>query len=858
MKKNGLRVTLSLILLTVFLPFNLWAQCEISVDEKSGLFTIRSQSLDLVSTSFAFWGKKWKWAGTKTNIKINGSNNYNLETKVPLLDLAMKAEITAKAENQMSWQYELNSTTHKNGVIGGGITFKINDKSFDHTADVKLLANKKGWVLNNHTECGPIKVQFDKPVKHIYFERGNRHEIRAWFYTNNIKPETNYIRMTVTLPAHGKIAPTLSEKLGQGPDKNWHKDIIHWAYSPVDLSFLNKPEIPAGKHGFMKTKGENLIFEDGTKAKFWGINITAYTLFKTSPSEIKRHARRLSKLGFNLVRIHHHDSKWVSPNIFGNKAKDTLTLDRNSLKILDLWIKTLKEEGIYIWLDLQVGRAFTEHDDIQNFAEIAKGKPSTPAWGFNYINPDIQQRMMEFNEAYLNHINAYTSLAYKDDPAIISVLLTNENDLTHHFGNALLPNNNVPNSNKVYMAKSAMFALEHNLPVNKTWRSWEHGPSKIFLNNLEHQFNQKMIRHLRDLELKIPIATTNSWGAMPLSGLPALTDGNIIDTHSYGRPDIFKSNPRYKNTFLDWIGAAQVNGKPLASTEWNISPFPAFDRYAAPLFMAGTARLQGWDALMQYGYSQAPLNSAGNPSNWHAFNDPASLALMPAAALIYRQGHVAEAQKTYALSLSKKDFFYNHLSPQNSATIRTLLEQSKLVINLPKTKELKWLNPDKLSLGTINVTDHDRDFIPKGQNFVQSDTGELTRNWNEGIYTIDTEKSQIVTGWIGGKEIKLQNIDVAMENKNAAVAVQSLDGKSISNSKEILISLAAQSVTSKGKLPFLSEPMKGVLKISAQQGLSLYGLNSYGKESKIETFYQSGQYLIKLAEVNDAYWMVLK
>ena len=54
-------------------------------------------------------------------------------------------------------------------------------------------------------------------------------------------------------------------------------------------------------------------------------------------------------------------------------------------------------------------------------------------WGFNYINPEIMELMQEFQHQYLNHVNPYTRLAYKEDPAVLGVLITNENDVTQHI-----------------------------------------------------------------------------------------------------------------------------------------------------------------------------------------------------------------------------------------------------------------------------------------------------------------------------------------------------------------------------------------------------------------------------------------
>ena len=41
---------------------------------------------------------------------------------------------------------------------------------------------------------------------------------------------------------------------------------------PIDISFAFGDEKPAGKHGFCKVDGEVMRFEDGTLAKFWGVN----------------------------------------------------------------------------------------------------------------------------------------------------------------------------------------------------------------------------------------------------------------------------------------------------------------------------------------------------------------------------------------------------------------------------------------------------------------------------------------------------------------------------------------------------------------------------------------------------------
>lgn len=110
----------------------------------------------------------------------------------------------------------------------------------------------------------------------------------------------------------------------------------------------------------------------------------------------------------------------MSPDIFvDTKAtKRTCWLNVQSLGRLDWWVKCLKVEGIYFWLDLYVQRALLKHDDIFDFDEIRRGKDQADLKGCNYVNPTIQSAMWRFNEA----------------------------NLTHRFGNALLPDKGVPST----------------------------------------------------------------------------------------------------------------------------------------------------------------------------------------------------------------------------------------------------------------------------------------------------------------------------------------------------------------------------------------------------------------------------
>src|SRR5690606_8316060 len=136
-------------------------------------------------------------------------------------------------------------------------------------------------------------------------------------------------------------------------------------------SFLNAEDRPAGRHGAVEARDDALVFADGTPARFWGTNITAFAIFSGDKEAVRLQARRLAAFGFNLVRIHHHDSDWVTPNIFRADG-GTRRLDDDALDRIDWWVKCLQDEGIYVWLDLHVGRPFSRADDIDAIDEVVR------------------------------------------------------------------------------------------------------------------------------------------------------------------------------------------------------------------------------------------------------------------------------------------------------------------------------------------------------------------------------------------------------------------------------------------------------------------------------------------------------
>lgn len=850
-------VSLLLLLVPLVCAAAGWA---VSIDQRQGLPVLAKAGGAAMKAQYVFFGKNWAWAHQQVQFKINAPYEYSYSGRNSNLKFNLAGKITKSSADILAYEFGFDADANDPEAIGGGISFKFDLDNYGRDfGEPEIFPDNQGWGWGRGDRR--IEMRFSRPLPAIFFERGNKGEIRAYFYKGGITAGQKQFSAKLTIGGDIAIGPTLDERFGMQDMSEWPVAEGRPRMAPIDLSFLNETERPAGKHGFIRAAGDKLVFEDGTVGRFWGTNLAAYALFGSSKENIKLHAQRLSQLGFNLVRLHHHDSPWVTPNIFGDRqANDTQNLQTAMFDKLDWWIKCLKDEGIYVWLDLHVQRHLKPGDRIDNFDEIAKGKPVGDLKGFSYVNKSIQSAMKRFNEAYVNHGNNYTGLRYKDDPAIIAMLITNENDVTGHFGNALLPDKNVPKHSAQYMASAEAFASRNGVPKERVWRSWEMGLPKIFLNDLEHQFNAEMIAHLRAQGVKVPLATTSTWGNNPLISLPALTDGDVIDVHAYGDFGQVEKNPMYSNGMIHWIASAQVADKPLTVSEWNAEPFPVPDRHTLPLFIAGTASHQGWDAMMQYAYSQEPLNAPAAPSNWHVANDPAYLAMLPAAALLYRQAHVKEAASTYAFAPGKDLFFNQLIWAPNSAALRTASEKGRLVVVPPQTKELPWLGKRNVPLGAKVFADPNDALVNSGAVEVTSDSGELRHNWEDGYLVINAPQSQAIMGWVGGKKLASANVNFEISTRNAAVAVQSLDGKPIERSEKIMLSFAARAIPrTPGQLPFLVEPVEGRIRISAGKGLKAYVRDAVTDGLRqLPMSYVDGQYLVRLDASIKSNWVLLR
>ena len=84
------------------------------------------------------------------------------------------------------------------------------------------------------------------------------------------------------------------------------------------------------------------------------------------------------------------------------------------------------------------------------------------------MNPRIEKLMQDFASKYVTRRIATRVRATTDDPALAFVLITNENDLTHHFRSSMLPDKGNPFHAQLFATKAKEFARRTGMSARRS------------------------------------------------------------------------------------------------------------------------------------------------------------------------------------------------------------------------------------------------------------------------------------------------------------------------------------------------------------------------------------------------------
>lgn len=434
-------------------------------------------------------------------------------------------------------------------------------------------------------------------------------------------------------------------------------------------SFDDLLDAPAGKYGFLTTRGAHFYWPNGKRARFWGINV-ANTSLQEPEADIDAIIENFRTAGFNLLRLHHFDERG---GIIDLEKPDSRHFNEAALRKLDYWIYKAKQAGIYVYLDLLDYRRFKEGDGVENPEGIGRaGRP------YNVFDARLIELQKEYAYKLMReHVNPYTGLAYADDPAIVMLEIYDEsglfmrrqvwrampepyntrfrkmwNDwlLARYSSTARLAAAWTGNSGKSELLAEeslekgtvelpAMVWNETQAPENQRAYALiaRRSDGARFAYEVHRKFLRDMKTYLRSIGVRIPLSATGRFE--DLADLKSLGEEldfigtNFYYDHPYWpankqawQPPSYFHNHNPMNDIDDHSMAAavslsRVKDRPLVVREWNYC-WPNRNRAGGILEAACYAALHDLDAMILFVYETRPtarvsyFNVRSDPSRW--------------------------------------------------------------------------------------------------------------------------------------------------------------------------------------------------------------------------------------------------
>jgi hypothetical protein len=567
-----------------------------------------------------------------------------------------------------------------------------------------------------------------------------------------------------------------------------------------DLSFLN--ERPAGEHGHVVVRDGRFVFEDGTPARFWGTNLVASHCFPTH-DQAERTARRLARLGVNLVRLHHMDAPWSSPNIFDPAFDDTQHLSAESLDRLDYLIAALKQNGIYVFPDLLVHRQFRAGDGVPDYQQLELG-----AKGVAHFS----RRVIELNKLYatmlLTHRNPYTGQTLAEDPVMVCTEVVNESSIFSGFGLQDFP--------PAFEAElQAMFeVLGGSGPITRfayDWgsrsliavrnpESWQ--KSLEVLSALEESSNLEMRAHLDSLGVRA-LLTGSNIGLPILAEVRANARLDFVDTHFYwDHPRVWEMPNEWADidrapfdnlsqivrafdSMIPALSEWRVAGLPLTVSEWNHC-FPNEWRLEGPVLAAAYGSLQGWDAMLQFDFAEAPIGHV-KMTPFDIDTRPDNEPLFQVGALVFRRQDIPASDVSLVERVGDDVAF----GPGSASDWLHENAYTPYAARVAKS----FVGTEPSAVPSLAPVEGRHDQVART---IGASNGSLQLGYGEGSLLLDAPRLQGVVGQVGELPRSTSRMTLIADPRNPflAVLVVSLDEAPLESAERLLLVAVARAENS--------------------------------------------------------------
>lgn len=588
---------------------------------------------------------------------------------------------------------------------------------------------------------------------------------------------------------------------------------------------------------------------DDARVRLYGINLSFATNFPGDMDAV-RLARRLRKAGINAVRLHHLDT---SPGIENNPPRSILTtgpypsLNQTAVARLRNFISILKQQGIYINLNLHVGYRF--RPAVDQLPPLDGNADATVLGAPVHV---YYPRMVALQEEYARQL--LRGLGLRNNPVLAMVEINNESSLLAAWQRRewtqAVPRAYEPELRKQWQdwlirrygstaracaawntCVSPDSAIELLTPTDASrvgqWRSRLDGKVKLLAESVlgpgdpgTPDTSNEGVR-LRDFLLFLAdtdrayfnrlrnVVHSETDALVPVTGTQMGYGGvlnfdsqaqmDYVDEHFYiDHPDF--PTPAWDRN--DWRirNSAASDGemsrmlalslrrdvrRPFVVSEYN-QPFPNKQSSEILPLMAALASAQDWDGLFFFDYLDGD-NWATTPSAFTLSGDWVKYAAIGQSALLYRNALVATLPTRTVIPFG----------PQARLAVASTREpgafETHLSVRYGVTPALATQARLAMDLtGTANLAGQTASPAP-----VQPASGELLVNAQQRTIELRTPQARGFFGFLMNRRVGDDVAAIELPGKGrgfTGVLITALDNRPIPSSRRILIS-AASAVT---------------------------------------------------------------
>lgn len=419
------------------------------------------------------------------------------------------------------------------------------------------------------------------------------------------------------------------------------------AGSILDFSFLADRHAPAGRLGrILPGPDGRFVYEKtGERARLIGANL-CFEANYIPKEECDALAEVFRRQGYNAVRFHHTDIHMIK-GVWN--AQTSYEIEPQMLDRLDYLFAAMKRAGLYATIDFYTMRYFGPGEivgvDKRMSGDIKQLLP---------VSESAFQAWSKLVLTWMHHVNPYTGLAWKDDPALTFACPLNEDAIVSVLGDDSLAMSLFRERYQAWKQENGITG-EDVVPLKKDPRFTR------FAIETKRASNRRIAAVLRENGIAIPLSGSNWWNTQAQAFTRAEFD--VVDNHQYAD---HPSNGQYNqgcSVRSDpgritpvFMMPTRILGKPFAVTEFNYC-FPNQYRAEGGALFGACSSLQDWDAVYRFAWSHGrDKNLDINPiSHFDISSDLLSLHADRQVALLFARGDVSPSSQSYLYAVTMSE-----------------------------------------------------------------------------------------------------------------------------------------------------------------------------------------------------------